>query len=208
MLENFRKLSMITLALATFSGVAFAQETTEPADTTAPAATDGATAEGLALGEAVDGDSEIGKSYTKEEHGDWDVRCIRTADGNDPCQLYQLLLDQNDNSVAEISMFALPEGQQAVAGATVGVPLETLLTQQLTLAIDSGQARRYPFTWCSPAGCFARIGLTAADIAAFKRGVKGTMTIVPVAAPDQKVVLDVSLSGFTAGFDAVSALNK
>ncbi len=30
------------------------------------------------------------------------------------------------------------------------------------------------------------------------------MTIVPVAAPDQKVDLDISLKGFTAGFDAVA----
>ena len=36
-----------------------------------------------------------------------------------------------------------------------------------------------------------------------KKGAKATMTIVPVAAPDKKVPLDISLKGFTAGFDAV-----
>ena len=38
----------------------------------------------------------------------------------------------------------------------------------------------------------------------FKKGAKATMTIVPVAAPDQKVNLDISLKGFTAGYDAVA----
>ena len=43
---------------------------------------------------------------------------------------------------------ALAEGAEAVAGATVLTPLETLLTQMVTLTIDGGKAKRYPFTWC------------------------------------------------------------
>jgi invasion protein IalB len=46
-------------------------------------------------------------------------------------------------------------------------------------------------------GCFARIGFTSAEVAAFKAGVAATMTIVPAAAPDEKVALKVSLKGFT-----------
>ena len=41
----------------------------------------------------------------------WEQRCVRTEDGADPCQLYQLLKDADGNSVAEISMFSLPEGR-------------------------------------------------------------------------------------------------
>jgi invasion protein IalB len=37
--------------------------------------------------------------------------------------------------------------------------------------------------------------------------VKASMTLVPVVAPDQKVVLDISLKGFTAGYDAVNEAN-
>jgi invasion protein IalB len=129
---------------------------------------------------------------------------MRTADGSDPCQLYQLLKDAQGTSVAEISLFPLPPGQQAIAGATIVAPLETLLTEQLTLAVDGATPKRYPFTWCAPLGCIARVGFTQAEIDGFKKGAKATMTIVPVAAPDQKVVLDISLKGFTAGFDAVA----
>jgi len=53
----------------------------------------------------------------------------------------------------------------------------------------------------------ARIGFTQAEINGFKRGNVATLTIVPLAAPDEKVDLKVSLSGFTAGFDAIVAAN-
>jgi invasion protein IalB len=118
-----------------------------------------------------------------------------------------LLKDGGDNAVAEISMFGLPAGQQAVAGATVIAPLETLLTADLTLSVDAGKARKYPFSWCSPIGCVARIGFTQEELDGFKKGNEATITIVPVVAPDQKVELKVSLAGFTAGYDSVNKAN-
>ncbi|MDZ4137090.1 MAG: invasion associated locus B family protein, partial [Paracoccaceae bacterium] len=84
-------------------------------------------------------------------------------------------------------------------------PLETLLPEQLHLQVDAGKGKLYPFTWCAREGCVARIGLTAEDIASFKKGSKAMMTIVPVVAPDQKVALPISLKGFTAAYDAVVA---
>jgi invasion protein IalB len=160
---------------------------------------------GLAMGEE---DAQIGQTYTREEHGDWDVRCVRTENGQDPCQLYQLLQDGEGNNVAEISIFPLPDGGgQAVAGATIVTPLETLLTAQIGLSVDSGATKRYPFSWCSSVGCFSRIGFTAEEIVSFRRGVEATLTIRPVAAPDQTVGLGISLSGFTAGYEAVAAAN-
>lgn len=148
-----------------------------------------------------------GSTYVASTHGAWEQRCVRTEDGKDPCQLYQLLKDGEGNSVAEISLFALPAGQQAAAGATIIAPLETLLTAQLSMKVDTAAAKVYPFTWCSQVGCVARVGFTQAEVDGFKRGNKATITIVPVVAPDQKVNLDVSLSGFTAGYDAVATAN-
>jgi invasion protein IalB len=169
-----------------------------PAEEAAPPA-DG----GLALGEPVPDVADIGEPYLGAEFGDWDLRCVRTEDGNDPCQLYQLLEDQNGNAVAEISVFPLPAGQQAQAGVTIITPLETLLTEQLTLRVDAGQAKRYPFTFCAPVGCVSRIGLLPEEVQGFRRGARATVRIVPAAAPDQEVILTVSLAGFTAGFQAV-----
>lgn len=205
-MRHFTLISALAVSLAT-SLAALAQETAAPeapaAD--APAAEAPAPVEDLSLGKpAADGP---GSTYTAATHGDWEQRCVRTEDGSDPCQLYQLLKDGTGNPVAEISVFSLPPGQQAAAGATAIVPLETLLTQDLTLQVDAGAAKRYPYSWCSPIGCIARIGFTSEEVVAMKGGVKATMTLVPVVAPDQKVVLEISLKGFTAGYDAVAAAN-
>ncbi|WP_322889107.1 MULTISPECIES: invasion associated locus B family protein [unclassified Yoonia] len=167
-------------------------------DDTAPQAP--ATADALDLGEPIG--PRAGEIYVADNHGDWEVRCIRAPEGQDDrCNLYQLLTNADDDPVAEFNLFRLPEGGQAVAGANVVVPLETLLTQQLTLSVDSGEARRYPFSFCNAAGCVARIGLTQAEVDAFKSGATATLRLVPAAAPDEEFLLTMSLAGFTAGFN-------
>ena len=88
------------------------------------------------------------------------------------------------------------------------MPLETLLTQKLTIAVDGGQAKRYDFSFCTQVGCYARVGFTADDVSRFKAGSAAKITIVPALAPDQKVELDMSLSGFTAAFEETSRLNQ
>ncbi len=159
------------------------------------------------LGDTLSLGEEVGaEPFEVEVFGDWEKRCV-TLPEETTCTLFQLLEDSEGNSVAEISIFGLPPGQQAAAGATIVTPLETLLTQQITLQVDGGQARRYPFSWCNQIGCFARVGFTEPEVTAFKRGARAVMTIVPAAAPDQQVELGISLTGFTAGFDAVNAAN-
>ncbi len=159
----------------------------------------------LSLGEEVAAAPEV---YTKSEHGPWQLNCEKAVgDRPETCQLYQLLKDANGTAVAEISLVALPAGQDAVMGATIITPLETLLTENLTIAVDGAKPKRYPFTFCAAIGCIARVGFVAAEVDGFKKGSKATVSIVPVAAPDKKVSVDISLEGFTAGFDAVTAAN-
>ncbi|SLN17045.1 invasion associated locus B family protein [Pseudooctadecabacter jejudonensis] len=146
-----------------------------------------------------------GQQYLQEVFNDWALRCLKVEEGEDPCQMYQLMQDQDGNDVAEIAIVSLPNSGQAVAGATIVVPLETLLTEQMTLRVDGGQARRFPFNFCNLGGCVTRLGLTAEDVALFKRGAEATLSMVPAAAPDQQVTVTMSLSGFTAAFDAVAA---
>ena len=43
------------------------------------------------------------------------------------------------------------------------------------------------------------------EVEQFKKGAKATVTVVPAAAPEASVSLDVSLKGFTAGYEAVAA---
>lgn len=160
--------------------------------------------EGKELSAANGADGEIGKVYPVSEHGDWKLRCIKAPEGTkDPCQLFQMLKDQQGNPIANINLFSLPEGDNLVAGATVLTPLETLLTQNVVLSVDGGKPKVYPFTFCTAMGCLARVGFTAGDIAGFKAGNKAKITVVPAQAPDQRVELTVSLKGFTEGFEAI-----
>jgi len=155
----------------------------------------------LDMGTPVDAGPQVGQPYIRQTFGDWSMRCERVADGPEPCELYQLLLNDQGVAVAEISMFPLPPGGQAAAGANIVAPLETLLTEQLTLTVDGGAARRYPFSFCNMAGCIARVGFSAEEVALFKRGDSATLRIVPAMAPDQEFVLTISLTGFTAGYE-------
>lgn len=185
----------------------FAQTASE--ETTTEATGEAAqVADQLSLGEDLDAAPEVGKPYTQEVVGDWEMRCIKQVEGTDPCQMYQLMDDGEGIPVAELSLFRLPSGNKAIAGATVIVPLETALPNQLTVSIDGGKARRYPFAFCNPVGCYVRLGLTKEDVAAFKRGNKAVISIVPAIAPDQKVELNLSLTGFTAAYDKVSVIQQ
>ncbi|MFK7941156.1 MAG: invasion associated locus B family protein [Roseovarius sp.] len=219
------------MALLGLTGAAFAQDDTTTTDATTTDATtaqssDAATADaaegetstatetqssdvtsGLDMGQEVAA-TDDDPTYVKEEYGDWQLKCFRSEAEEDPCQMFQLLREEAGNPIAEFSIFRLPEGSQAVAGATVIVPLGTLLTEQLKISVDGGKAKGYSYSFCSLVGCYARIGLTKADIDAFKRGAAANVTIIPAQAPDQTVTIKASLTGFTAAFENASVLEN
>lgn len=188
--------------MALFAAQASAQTAEEPEAPVPPAAAE-SPAMVLSTGEVI-GDSDNGDSYVGNTHGDWEMVCVRLPDEEDPCQMYQLLRDGEGNATAEISIFPLPSGQDAVAGATILTPLETLLTAQLMMQVDGGAAKRYPFTFCTAIGCIARVGFTGEEVDAFRRGAQASWSLVPVGAPDQTVDLNMSLTGFTAAFNELS----
>lgn len=193
-MRSILKIAFLAALLGQVS-MAVAQQSTDAPETTAE--------DELSLGEAVA--PQVGEPYIREVFDDWSLRCVRSEPGApDPCNLYQLLSNDEGVAVAEFNVFPLPEGQRAAAGATIVVPLETLLTQQLTIAVDGQNARRYPFTFCNRAGCVARVGFTLEELEELKGGTAATIRLVPAAAPGDEVILDVSLIGFTAGFDTAA----
>ncbi|MEP2532521.1 invasion associated locus B family protein [Shimia sp.] len=145
------------------------------------------------------------QDVTSEVIGDWDLQCAKDGPEPRPCRMYQLLKDNQGNAVVEITLYKLkqPAGD-AVAGATVIVPLETLLTGQLTMSVDGQNTKRYPFSFCNPVGCFARIGLSQTDIDSLKAGNVSDLSVVPAIAPDQVVSAAMSLKGFTKAYDTAA----
>ncbi len=196
MFKTLTTLSVIALAALTVPAVA--QDTGSEKPPVADKVLD--------LGQPADASPQLGQRYSKEKIGDWDLACIKTDGESDPCSLLQILNDDKGNPMAEFSLFRIEGQGQAVAGATVIVPLETLLPAQLTISVDGAPGKRYGYSFCNPYGCVAQIGLTEEDIAAFKRGNAATLALVPAPAPDQLVTLDLSLKGFTAGYDKVDVV--
>ncbi|MEO3476732.1 invasion associated locus B family protein [Phaeobacter sp. CAU 1743] len=164
----------------------------------------------LDLGQPVDdGTPAIGDRYAKETHGDWDLACIKTETETDPCSLLQILTAPDGNPMAEVSLFRIDQtGGQAVAGATVIVPLETLLPAALTISVDGAPSKRYNYSFCNPLGCVAQVGFTQGDIDAFKKGTEATLSLRPAPAPDQLIELKMSLKGFTAGYNVVDVVSQ
>ena len=127
-------------------------------------------------------------------HGDWEIRCAEDGNG---CRMVQLALDSEGNSVVSVTMQALPEGGSAQLGVVMISPLLTLLPRGISVAVDDGVPAAYPFSWCDRQGCYARFGLTAAQVDAFKSGTAGTINIFAVTDAENPVEATLSLSGFT-----------
>ena len=209
-------------ALCAFAPMSLAQETTTEEAVTEESVTDETATEEAVTETAEQAEPETtqlddefpvaedsdepkeGQLYVREAHGSWEVRCVKAA-GDEPeaCRLYQLLQDQNGASVAEIDFQKLPEGGKAVAGVDFASPLGTLLTEQVVMRIDSGKAKKYQFGWCDQYGCFSRFGLTGEELANLKKGANAHITIVSVALPEEPINLTVSLTGFTAAWNAL-----
>ncbi|ARE85445.1 Invasion associated locus B (IalB) protein [Roseovarius sp. EC-HK134] len=201
--------SLSIVALLAMGGALSAQEATQPAPE-APVEAAEPDAETPAIGLDTGRPVQEDPSYIKSTHDDWQIKCFRTGvEGQeDLCQMYQLMTESAGNPVAEFTIYRLPEGGPVIAGATIAAPLGTLLTEEIKLSVDGANAKSYAYSFCTMAGCFARIGLTQQDIDTMKRGVKVTLEIVPAQAPDQKVKIDASLKGFTAAFEEASILQQ
>ncbi|PCH96181.1 MAG: hypothetical protein COB84_05235, partial [Rhodobacteraceae bacterium] len=73
--------------------------------------------------------SEIGQEFIADKFDDWQKVCVILEEGQAAsCRLFQLLKDEGDAAVAEISIVALAKAEKAVAGVNFVTPLGTLLT--------------------------------------------------------------------------------
>ena len=195
------KLIPAIIAFLVVSPVTFAQETAKVEETETSNSTEFKTAEELVQASKL----AIGEGYLREKYGEWELRCIKAEVlTEEECRVFNFLVDKDGNTIAQLDMQVLSAGGKAVAGVDIATPLGSLLTAQVVLKIDAGKAKRYPYTWCDQQGCYARFGMTQEEIEAMKRGAKANVIISSVAAPDQPLSMDLSLSGFTAVWNAIA----
>lgn len=193
-------------ALLALAAPALAQDAASTTETEAPAA-EAAPAEPAAPAE--DGP---GTTYIDGVFDDWSRECVRnpTGDGADPCYMTQLLKDDTGKLYGKFSVTRITPQNGAVAGAEIALTLELVpfLPAGVTLAVDKGLAKEFQYRYCTPAsGCIANPNFSQADIDALKAGEVLNMRFAIVAQPNQlaQIPTTVSLKGFTAAYDALTA---
>jgi len=144
-----------------------------------------------------------GAGVERTTYKSWEVACL--GDGTN-CAMAQIGKDSAGNPVLEMVIRKLPEpleagGEIAVAVLDVITPLGVVLTEGLALKIDGGQDAIAPFQVCTEQGCLVREPVAEDLISRLKKGNGASVTVV---AANQGVVSStISLSGFTAAYNAL-----
>ena len=157
-------------------------------------------AESLSIDDSMTGETQQTEPYIKERIKDWNLKCIEPIDSIERCEANQIIFNQKQQPVAEISIFKLPKGQIAAAAATIIVPLETILNEGLVLEMHDLEPKKYQFKFCNSIGCYSQIGLTIEELEALKSKGKASIFLKHLSSGDQQIVIPISLSGFTTTF--------
>jgi invasion protein IalB len=157
-------------------------------------------AESLSIDDSMTGETQQTEPYIKERIKDWNLKCIEPIDSIERCEANQIIFNQKQQPVAEISIFKLPKGQIAAAAATIIVPLETALNEGLILEMQDLEPKKYQFKFCNSIGCYSQIGLTIEELEALKSKGKASIFLKHLSSGDQQIVIPISLSGFTTTF--------
>ena len=149
---------------------------------------------------------QAARAVTKATHGDWSIVC---AEGQpDVCVMRQIGKNAEGNDVLAVTVRALPPNTRADNGEVVPAvidilaPLGVALRGGIRVKVDGGQERAAPFEICLQSGCLVRQPMGADFLAAMKAGQTAAMTVV--SAQQGEVTINISLRGFTAGFNALN----
>ena len=160
-------------------------------------------ADNLSIDDTMMSEPQKTEPYIKERFENWTLKCIKSVNSVERCEANQIIFNQKKQPVAEISIIKLPKGQVAAAAATIIVPLETILSEGLVLAIQELEPKKYQFKFCNSLGCYSQIGLTEDEVEALKKKEEASIFLKHISSGDQQIVIPISLDGFTKTFSNV-----
>ena len=160
-------------------------------------------ADNLSINDAMAGEPQKIQPYIKETIKDWNLKCVAPQNSIERCEANQIIFNDKKQPVAEISIFKLSDNQVAEAAATVIVPLETILSEGLILAIQDLEPKKYQFKFCNSLGCYSQIGLTKEEVEALKNKERASIYLKHISSGDQQVIIPISLVGFMKTFSKV-----
>lgn len=141
------------------------------------------------------------QAQQEQKFRDWTMLCEQGKDNKKRCILTQTLkAPDGKNEILKTSVgYFGKDGKEPALVITA--PLGIALRPGVGIQIDEGQKARIPFERCHTNGCLAGLPMTPELIQALKKGSKLHAEIF--LAPGQSRTLDLSLSGFGNGFDAM-----
>ena len=160
-------------------------------------------ADSLSIDDTMMSELQQTEPYIKERFENWTFKCIKPVNSIERCEANQIIYNQRQQPVAEISIYKLPKNQVAAAAATIIVPLETALSDGLIMKIEGFEAKKYHFKFCNSLGCYSQIGLTEGEVEELKKKEKATIFLKHISSGDQQIVIPMSLAGFTKTFSNV-----
>ena len=160
-------------------------------------------ADNLSIDDAMAVETQKPQPYIKETNKDWNLKCIAPKNSIERCEANQIIVNDKKQPVAEISIFKLSDNQVAEAAATIIVPLETILSEGLILAIQDLEPKKYQFKFCNHLGCYSQIGLIKEEVEALKNKERASIYLKHISSGDQQVIIPISLDGFMKTFSRV-----
>lgn len=141
------------------------------------------------------------QEITRAVHGSWQIKCVTTEPQQ--CYLFQLIVDENNTPIMEYSLMPVKDetGQGVKLGATLVTPLNTVLQRGVIMQVDENDPVQQSYSWCAQIGCYARFGITDADISQYRGGNKITTVFFMVRRPDQGIEIPMPLDGFGNAYD-------
>jgi invasion protein IalB len=139
----------------------------------------------------------------EQKFQDWLLRCeTDPADATvKRCFIAQGVASGEERRRVMMLAVAYPPDRKAPIFTAV-LPLGVDLRSGIELAIDGGAPKRLPFTICLADGCRAHVPLDDALLAAFKRGLEGSVAFRRPT-DGRAVKVPFSLKGFTAAVGAL-----
>jgi invasion protein IalB len=152
------------------------------------------------LGASIFPAAAAGKAKDPDSY--WTVRCEKGAknDKSGKCEIFQrLVLQESGKRVAEMAI-GFPEKKDSARGVIV-LPLGVLLTEGMTLQVDTNPAFAFKVRYCSNDGCFAYVNLNRAVLDTMRKGSKAKITFRTMQGKNVNVV--ISLKDFDKGLKQI-----
>jgi invasion protein IalB len=138
---------------------------------------------------------------TQTPYGDWNMRC-ETPPGaqGQQCALMQYVVAESRPNVG-LSVIMLKTADGKAKLLRIITPLGVLLPSGLGLKIDDEDIGRAGFVRCIAEGCLAEVILEDDLLNKLRRGQQATFIVF--VSPEDGIGIPISLSGFSAGYDAL-----